>query len=140
MSKPPKPHIMFFLTKFLKWPVKLALGILGLIIVLIAGYYGLVRLMDTSLIYSPNTPSGSRTEVKTPDASGFKTYEVIGLTASDDVKIVGYWIPEQPLKSDTKNQKHKKKENGKPKKKPTFRKGLPTVIFLHGSMGNMVKR
>ncbi|ORY86705.1 Alpha/Beta hydrolase protein [Leucosporidium creatinivorum] len=96
--------------KVLKWSAGSALVALG-------GLGGLLYLAQSSLIYPSNVPSGSRTQVATPDEFDMP-FEDLELTTPDSVRIKAYLMLQQGEKPESR----------------------PTVVLLHANAGNVGHR
>lgn len=79
---------------------------------------------QTYLIYPAYAPTGSRTDVPTPDKHGMPRYEDLTLETPDKLKIKAYLILQGAGLSSEEALKEAKRR--------------PTVLFLQANAGNMV--
>jgi hypothetical protein len=83
-----------------------------------------------SLVYPSGFPSGSRTEVLTPDQFDIE-YENITLTTPDGERLHAFLMPQQHISE--KERARGEQEGGE----DTMRR-RPTVLVFHANAGNMV--
>jgi hypothetical protein len=79
---------------------------------------------QTYIIYPAYAPSGSRTDVPTPDKHGMPVFEDLTLESPDKLKIKAYLMLHGASASGTDLEEAKKR---------------PTILFLHANAGNMVR-
>jgi hypothetical protein len=84
-----------------------------------------------SLIYPSSFPSGSRTEVATPDQFNIE-YENLTLQTPDGESLHAFLMPQQKISEKEKDRGEK--EGGE----ETMRR-RPTVLVFHANAGNMVR-
>lgn len=77
------------------------------------------------LIYPAYAPSGSRTDVPTPDKHGISVYEDLTLETPDKLKIRAFLMLQGASQGKEACAVEAKKR--------------PTILFLHANAGNMVR-
>jgi len=83
-----------------------------------------------SLVYPSNFPTGSRTEILTPDHFDIE-YENLTLQTPDGESLHAFLMPQQQISE--KEKARGEKEGGE----DTMRR-RPTVLVFHANAGNMV--
>lgn len=84
------------------------------------------------LIYPSSFPTGSRTEVATPEEFDLP-YSTEWLNTPDGIKLHAYLMLQEKASEKEKNR-------GESLDKDQTVKRRPTVLFLHANAGNMVSR
>lgn len=84
-----------------------------------------------NLVYPSSFPSGSRTEVLTPDHYDIQ-YENLTLKTPDGESLHAFLMPQE-------NISVKEKSRGESSGREETMKRRPTVIFFHANAGNMVR-
>lgn len=85
-----------------------------------------------NLVYPSNLPSGSRTEVPTPDEYGIE-YENITLETPDGEQLHAFLMPQQQISE-------RERARGESQGSEETMRRRPTVLVLHANAGNMVRR
>lgn len=83
-----------------------------------------------NLVYPSNVPSGSRTEVPTPDLFGIDDYEVVMLETPDGEKLHAYLMTQKIVSE-------KERSRGEKEGPDETMRRRPTVLVLHANAGNM---
>lgn len=107
-------------------------AVLGISAFTVCTVGGLLYRYQRNLVYPSNVPSGSRTEVPTPDEFGIDEYENLTLETPDGEKLHAYLMTQRSISE-------KEKIRGEDDDTNETMKRRPTVLVLHANAGNMVR-